>query len=140
MQGDQRMKIKCLNRTLFVAGACKKESQAGVRDSSAGQPLTGSKGRTAGPDAGAKAGTAPAVAVRPASGEPARIQQPVGSAVRWAGRPHRERKPAGGREGGQPPGNAPRWGPRRPPRPLGPMVEQDMRDYFFLFFFLLFSS
>ncbi len=82
------------------AGACNKESQAGVCNSSEGQHHTGSKGHTAGPVASAQAGTAPALAVWPAPGEPARIQQPAGSAARRAGRPHHERKPAGGREGG----------------------------------------
>ena len=37
------------------AGACNQESQAGVRDSSEGQPLTGGKVRAADPAAGAKA-------------------------------------------------------------------------------------
>jgi hypothetical protein len=46
-------------------------------------------------------------------------------------RPHRSRKPAGGREGGQPPGDA----PRRPPRPLGTLVEKVMRKFLFVFFY-----
>ncbi len=61
-------------------------------------------------------------------------QQPAGSAARRAMRPHRERRPADGRERGHPPGSAQRRGQRRPPWPLGPVVKQNTREFLFNFY------
>jgi hypothetical protein len=78
-------------------------------------------------------------ASKPAAGKPARVQQPAGTAARRAGRPHRSWKPAVGREGDLPPGDAPRRGPRRPPRPLGSLVEKDTRKFLFVFLYYFFT-
>jgi hypothetical protein len=66
----------------LIAGARREAGQTGVGDSGSRQSLDSYKGRTAGPAAGSKAGTAAAMAIRTTAGEPAGLQQPAGSAAR----------------------------------------------------------
>jgi hypothetical protein len=111
---------KLMARRRRDAGAGKQEGEAGIGDSSEDHSPPGGKGRSA----GAKAGTAPVVAVRSAAGEPARKHPPARPAALRAGQPRQERRPAGNCEDGKPPGSAQRRGQRWPPRPLGPLVEK----------------
>ncbi len=86
-------------------------------------PSSGSKGRPVSAAADAKAGIAPAVAVRPAAGEPARKHSPARPAARREGQPQHERRPARTGADGPAQGREQGRAPRRLTRPLGLLVK-----------------
>jgi hypothetical protein len=88
-------------------------------------------GQTRAACAAAQACATPALAVRPAAGQSTRQHTPARSAARGARQPAAERRPARTGADGPAQGREQGRAPRRPTRPLGPLVKahQDSADH-----------
>ncbi len=117
------------------AGACYQEGQAGISDSSRASPSPAAKAAQPTPPPAPKPVPPPLwlSGQLPANQRGTNNQRGQTREGR-DGHIARGGQQAAGR-GANPPGSAQRRGQRRPPRPLGPVVEQNMREFLFLFYF-----